>query len=107
MAGFHPPDIDYTLLHGRSATVTGGASGLGEATVIKFAEYGAYVTIADMQDDLGHILAKRLTDQGKKVRCVYCDTTEYQSSVAGFQASSRLQSEQNIGHRCLVRRDRR
>lgn len=85
MAPFQPPAIDYSLLKNRSCIVTGAASGLGEVTTIKFAENGAYVTIADMQVELGQALAKRLADEGKKVTFVQCDTTDYQSSVAAFK----------------------
>ena len=79
------PNIDYTLLKGRSAIITGGASGLGEQTTIKFAENGAYVTIADLQDDLGKQLAQRLSNEGHKVSYVHCDTTDWKSSAAAFR----------------------
>jgi 5'-hydroxyaverantin dehydrogenase len=38
-------DIDYASLKDRSVIITGGASGLGEATTIKVAQYGPYVTM--------------------------------------------------------------
>ncbi|MGH9184482.1 MAG: SDR family NAD(P)-dependent oxidoreductase, partial [Acidimicrobiales bacterium] len=46
-------DID-----GASAIVTGGASGLGEATARLLAERGALVVVLDMQDDKGEAVAK-------------------------------------------------
>lgn len=85
MAPSTEPEIDYSLLKGRSAIVTGGASGLGELTTMRFAENGAYVTIADLQDELGQGLAKRLTEAGHKVSYVQCDTTDWQSSAAAFK----------------------
>jgi NAD(P)-dependent dehydrogenase (short-subunit alcohol dehydrogenase family) len=42
------------------AVITGGASGIGEATVRLFVEEGAAVTIADLQDDRGRQLATEL-----------------------------------------------
>src|SRR5579875_3245394 len=43
-----------------SAIVTGGASGLGEATVRLLKERGARPVIADLQDDRGEALADEL-----------------------------------------------
>ena len=77
--------IDYSLLDNRSVLITGGASGLGAATATKFAQHGAYVTIADMQDTLGTNLAKDLTSQGHHCAFISCNTTSYESSLAAFK----------------------
>jgi NAD(P)-dependent dehydrogenase (short-subunit alcohol dehydrogenase family) len=45
-------------LTGTSSIVTGGASGLGEATVRLLAARGASVVVADLQDDKGQAVAK-------------------------------------------------
>ncbi len=42
------------------AIVTGGASGLGEATSRALAAQGAFVVVADLQDERGEALAKEL-----------------------------------------------
>ncbi|MGE4606496.1 MAG: glucose 1-dehydrogenase [Myxococcota bacterium] len=47
-------------LHDRTAVITGGASGLGEATARLFVEQGARVVIADVQDERGEALAREL-----------------------------------------------
>ena len=45
-------------LDGKVAVVTGGASGMGAATVRKFVDEGARVVIADVQDEKGRQLAQ-------------------------------------------------
>lgn len=49
-------------LQGRVAVVTGGASGIGEATVRRFVEEGALVVVADLQAEPGRALAAELGD---------------------------------------------
>ena len=47
-------------LAGISAVVTGGASGLGAATSHRLAAAGAFVVVADLQDDKGEATAKEV-----------------------------------------------
>jgi NAD(P)-dependent dehydrogenase (short-subunit alcohol dehydrogenase family) len=47
---------------GKVAIVTGGASGLGEATVRRYVDQGAKVSIFDMNDARGEALANELGD---------------------------------------------
>lgn len=59
-------------LDGRVAVVTGGASGLGEATVRLFHEEGARVVIADVADALGETVANEI---GEGVLFRHCDVS--------------------------------
>ena len=47
-------------INGISAIVTGGGSGLGEATARLLAERGARVVVVDMQDEKGEAVAKEI-----------------------------------------------
>ena len=47
-------------LRGASAVVTGGASGMGEATARRLAQVGARVVVLDLQEDKGKIVAHEI-----------------------------------------------
>ena len=49
-------------LQDKVAVITGGASGLGEATVRRFCEQGAKIAIFDLNDDSGSAIANELGD---------------------------------------------
>ena len=59
-------------LKGKSAIVTGGASGFGAGIVRKFAAEGAQVLIADLNIDLANELADEL---GENVRATKTNVT--------------------------------
>ncbi|XP_010028830.2 (+)-cis,trans-nepetalactol synthase NEPS2 [Eucalyptus grandis] len=63
-------------LDGKVAIITGGASGIGEETARQLANHGAYVVIADVQDEKGHNLTSSIGSH----RCTYihCDVTDEQ-----------------------------
>jgi NAD(P)-dependent dehydrogenase (short-subunit alcohol dehydrogenase family) len=61
-----------TRLARKVALVTGGASGIGEATVRLFVAEGASVVVADLQDDRGRRLAGEL---GERAAFVHADVS--------------------------------
>lgn len=62
-------------MEGKVAIVTGGARGIGEATVRLFARHGAKVVIADVEDILGNTLANMLSSSSSSVTYIHCDVT--------------------------------
>jgi NAD(P)-dependent dehydrogenase (short-subunit alcohol dehydrogenase family) len=67
-------------LEGASALVTGGASGIGEASAEQLAALGARVVIADLNEDKGSAVASRLG--GLFVRCDVSSEEDGQAAVA-------------------------
>ncbi|XP_045795704.1 short-chain dehydrogenase reductase 2a-like [Trifolium pratense] len=64
---FPPPSSKR--LEGKIAIVTGGARGIGEATVRIFVKNGAKVVIADVEDELGTMLANSLSPLATYIHC--------------------------------------
>jgi NAD(P)-dependent dehydrogenase (short-subunit alcohol dehydrogenase family) len=60
---------------GQVALVTGAASGLGLATANAFAESGASVVLADVNEQQVQQVANKLADKGHSVLAVRCDVS--------------------------------
>ncbi|MYW98718.1 MULTISPECIES: glucose 1-dehydrogenase [unclassified Streptomyces] len=67
------PTYDFT---GQVAFVTGASSGMGLATARAFAEAGAAVALADINEDAVNAATKQLTDAGHKALALVCDVTD-------------------------------
>ncbi|KAI4301562.1 hypothetical protein L6164_034829 [Bauhinia variegata] len=61
-------------LEGKVAIVTGGASGIGAESVRLFSENGAFIVVADVQDELGHHLVASIGSD--KVSYRHCDVRD-------------------------------
>jgi NAD(P)-dependent dehydrogenase (short-subunit alcohol dehydrogenase family) len=69
-------------LHNTSAVVTGGASGLGEATARALAERGVKVVLADLNDEAGERIAKEIGGA-----YAHCDVTNTDQVIAAIEAA--------------------
>ena len=63
-------------LEGKVAVITGGAQGIGKATVEKFLSEGAQVAIWDINQEKGQKLASDLSKEGQVCRFYQVDTTD-------------------------------
>jgi NAD(P)-dependent dehydrogenase (short-subunit alcohol dehydrogenase family) len=66
----------YPSLAGRTAFVSGGASGLGAEFVEQLAGQGSKVAFVDVDEERGRALEQRLTEEGREARFLPCDVRD-------------------------------
>ena len=91
------PAAQAFSLEGRHALVTGGASGIGEATVKELVRAGAFVWIADINLSAAEALSKSIGSS----HVLHLDVTSPQSIAAAVSHVSRLDilvNNAGIGH---------
>ena len=69
-------------LNNTSAVVTGGASGLGEATARELSARGVKVVVADLTDELGNKVAAEIGGA-----YAHCDVTNTEQVIAAIEAA--------------------
>lgn len=72
-------------LDGKSAAITGGASGIGEAIARRFALRGASVYIVDRSQDRAKAVAKSICEAGGAALAVPCDVSIVAEARKAFQ----------------------
>jgi 2-keto-3-deoxy-L-fuconate dehydrogenase len=93
----HSPATQAFSLEGRHALVTGGASGIGEATVKELVRAGAFVWIAD----INLVAAESLANSIGSSQALHLDVTSPESIAAAVSRLSRLEilvNNAGIGH---------
>lgn len=83
------------LLEGTSTVVTGGASGLGLATVRRLVKSGAYVTIVDLPASNGTAVAAEL---GEAAQFVAADVTDAEQFDAALDAAGQRGGLRGLVH---------
>ncbi|MFI2363078.1 SDR family NAD(P)-dependent oxidoreductase [Promicromonospora sp. NPDC019610] len=63
-------------LQGRTALVTGAASGIGRASALRLAEEGAAVLVTDVQDAAGQKVADEIVEKGGRAEFLHHDVAD-------------------------------
>jgi len=74
-------------LKGKVAIVTGGASGIGAATLRRFAEEGARVVCADINDEGGAAVVAKLETDGAAAVFQHCDVSQLRDVEAAVEVA--------------------
>lgn len=96
-------------LLGKTAVITGAASGIGRATAILFAREGAMVVVSDINTTTGEELAAEIKRDGGAAIFVRTDVTKSQDVAELMEASEKaygkidiLFNNAGISHQCPV-----
>ncbi len=74
-------------LEGKSAIVTGGGNGIGRAIAGLFAEEGAKVLVADIEDDAGKAVVDEINQAGGQAVFQHTDISNEDSAAGAIQAA--------------------
>ena len=83
-------------LAGKVAVITGGATGMGRATALAFAEEGAKVSIFDIQDEEGRKTVQMIRDAGGEATFFLANVTQDEEINAAFDAALEAFGPYNI-----------
>jgi len=78
---------DFFSLAGKTALVTGGGSGLGLAVCEGFAQYGAVVSVVDIDQGAAREVADGIMAAGGRAIAVGCDVADHAQVQAAVQAT--------------------
>jgi NAD(P)-dependent dehydrogenase (short-subunit alcohol dehydrogenase family) len=94
--------MNMPRLAGKVAFITGGGGGIGRATAERFAEEGAKVVIAEINDALGEAAAQSARERGGRsggdAHFVHCDVTDRTSVEAAIAQTVKRFGKLNILH---------
>ncbi|GAB1740217.1 hypothetical protein NU219Hw_g5333t1 [Hortaea werneckii] len=88
--------LDFHFIKGKTALVTGGASGVGNGVVRALAQHDAVVVIADINEADGEKAADIFRRGGLAVHFQQTDVTDWQSQLAAFKTAIQLSPSKTL-----------
>src|SRR5205809_8127187 len=82
-----PDHATYPSLKGRTAFITGGASGIGATFVESFHAQGCKVAFVDLQQDAGEALVAKLGERAWFRRCDVTDAPALEGAIRDAAAA--------------------
>lgn len=79
--------LDFSLLENKTVLITGGVSGLGALMATQFAQYGASVTAADINEQQGKAFVQELSEKGLHINFAHTDVTDWTSQIHAFKSA--------------------
>ena len=79
--------LDFSVLENKTVLITGGVSGLGALMVTQFAQYGAKVTAADINEQLGKAFVQELSEKRLHINFVHTDVADWTSQTHAFKSA--------------------
>ena len=83
-------------LEGRTAIVSGGASGIGLGAVKRLAEFGARVAILDIEDGNGESAVQAVKDSSGEAVYIHCDVRESNECKKAVEETVKIFGNINI-----------
>ena len=77
--------LDWGVVKGETALITGGASGIGLAITTALAENGARVALLDVNETSGSQIEQDLAAKGFEAKFIKTDVTSWESQLAAFK----------------------
>ncbi|KAL2036454.1 hypothetical protein N7G274_010821 [Stereocaulon virgatum] len=79
--------LDYSILKDKTVLITGGISGLGARIASAFAEHGALVTTADINEQQGKDFAQEASQKGLDINFVITNVSDWTSQINAFKSA--------------------
>ena len=90
-------------LAGRAAVITGASTGIGRASALRFADEGARLVLADIDERSGRSTLEKVLQLGAQATFVQSDISrEDDARPLPHEKEERLQKERDVAERSII-----